>query len=264
MVSAIPHIAIDGEWKKLIESDDWRPAKPSTDSLIWRYRDFNRYLSILENEELWFCRADQFSDPFEGSLPQKNIEEREIKNDDAERTMAESLSLTYRTFRKMTYLNCWHLNQYESAAMWNLYLSEDQGVAIVSTPNRLEDALNLDSDSYLLGSVDYIDYTREKISDNSMIAPFYHKRKSFEHENEYRVLHRNWSSNSETSLPANEIGSHYLNGGGVSVDLDKLVKEVRVSPSADLSFKYKVELETRVAGYDFQIVQSDMNSTPVF
>lgn len=43
--------------------------------------------------------------------------------------------------KKRVFVNCWHLNEYESAAMWDLYLKNEEGVAIQTTFNRIKKSL---------------------------------------------------------------------------------------------------------------------------
>ena len=42
--------------------------------------------------------------------------------------------------RKSYYVNCWHLNGYESAAMWQLYSRNDEGIALVARQSALDEA----------------------------------------------------------------------------------------------------------------------------
>ena len=46
------------------------------------YLDFTQLTSILERERIWFSNIQQFEDPYEGTIPRKNIEEEieKIKN----------------------------------------------------------------------------------------------------------------------------------------------------------------------------------------
>ena len=39
--------------------------------------------------------------------------------------------------RDCTAVNCWHINEHESAAMWDLYLKSNEGIAIQSTYQKL-------------------------------------------------------------------------------------------------------------------------------
>ena len=45
-------------------------------SLLWRYMDHDKIESFLKNKALFFCRADKFVDPFEGSLPKREADYR--------------------------------------------------------------------------------------------------------------------------------------------------------------------------------------------
>ena len=47
----------------------------SPDTVIWRYMNLYQLVDIIENNRLFFCRADKFEDPFEGkrSLPSKEF-----------------------------------------------------------------------------------------------------------------------------------------------------------------------------------------------
>ena len=46
--------------------------------MVWRYMDFTKFVSMLENGGLFFCRADLLGDPFEGSFARANEELRPI------------------------------------------------------------------------------------------------------------------------------------------------------------------------------------------
>jgi len=42
--------------------------------------------------------------------------------------------------RRYVFVNPWHKNEFESAAMWKLYLKSEEGVAIRTTVERLKHA----------------------------------------------------------------------------------------------------------------------------
>jgi len=85
------------------------------DSIIWRYFNERKFISLIENSALFFSPCDKFSDKFEGKLPQKNIElkifsvdsvEEEIIN--ANRKLKDGF---YRPdLLKLMYINCFHIN----------------------------------------------------------------------------------------------------------------------------------------------------------
>ena len=56
----------------IYDHENYIPLKPG--EKLWRYIDFNKFKLLLETKSLFFCRADKFSDPFEGSVPKKESE----------------------------------------------------------------------------------------------------------------------------------------------------------------------------------------------
>jgi len=59
-----------------------------------------------------------------------------------------SMSEINRNWPKFNAINCWHMNDHESAAMWKLYLKSDEGIAIQSTYRKLKDAITDDDEIF--------------------------------------------------------------------------------------------------------------------
>jgi len=90
--------------------DHWVFPKRVTENIrIWRYMDLSKLLSLLDTRALFFCRVDRLGDPFEATTPRASPVTRLPEFD------------RYR--RENAVVNCWHVNEHESAAMWRLYLS---------------------------------------------------------------------------------------------------------------------------------------------
>jgi hypothetical protein len=111
---------------------------------VWRYLDFTKLVSLLDNRSLYFTRADNFEDKFEESWPKANVDARKpkkVETDDINfknfYTISEASTPLFEQWRRFVAINSWHMNDYESAAMWKLYLKSDEGVAIRSTYQRL-------------------------------------------------------------------------------------------------------------------------------
>jgi hypothetical protein len=118
---------------------------PPPQAKLWRYIDFTKYVWLLDAHALFFSRADLLGDPFEGSLSRLNVELRPQIY--AGRILDDQLELLAEFRRKLlrtTFVNCWHMSDYESAAMWKLYL-RDHGVAIQTTFEALVASLTSDS-----------------------------------------------------------------------------------------------------------------------
>jgi hypothetical protein len=129
--------------------------------------DFTKFVTLLDTKTLFFARADGFDDPFEGSYPHKNVsfyrnyhESVPLPPDIRDKLVAlmnESMGNFLRNLRRWTALNCWHLNNYESAAMWHLYLKSNDGIAIRTKYANLRDSFKNTSEPIRIGKVHYID-----------------------------------------------------------------------------------------------------------
>ncbi len=211
---------------------------PDEEDKIWRYMDFAKFVSLLEMNALFFARCDKVEDTYEGIYPRKESKEAfENRNASIEHSQQE---------QKEMFINCWHINGYESAAMWKLYSSENYGIAIQSTFSRLKKSVSHQNNHTIkIGKVKYIDYEYDHFQDErretARVAsgdilghingvrsedawirpyiPFLHKRKSFEHERELRAILN--SSDDRTE------------GIKVSVDLNELIERVYVAPTAE-------------------------------
>ena len=161
------------------------------DETIWRYMDFTKFADLITTKEVFFCRSDLLGDPFEGSCPQKHHERRieEIRRQATAFQKEISLYvINGLEYRKSVYINCWHMSEHESAALWRLYLKSDEGIAIRSTRNRLGASFSNFDPGVWSVPVQYIDYLIDDPPVPTRMAPFRYKRKSFEHERELRAI----------------------------------------------------------------------------
>ena len=252
---------------------------------IWRYMDLTKFLSIIDKQALCFTRLDQFSDvdPFEGYYTKLNLQYDEIKFKDMPEAWKQSTGITsediYKTLidskriiremvkyhREVTFVNSWHIKDYESAAMWKLYLSSNEGIAIQSTYERLKKSLDAYEDFEVnIGKIKYIDYEKEAITSRNTLAPFVYKRKSFEHEDELRALI--WTpqhGKNDMINPQNNKFKDIL-GFYVPVDLDELIEKIYVAPNAP---KWIVELISSIVKKYYvekEVRQSDLASGPIY
>ncbi|MGA2263882.1 MAG: hypothetical protein ABSH28_20920 [Acidobacteriota bacterium] len=229
---------------------------------IWRYMDFTKFVWLLDRRSLFFARVDLLDDKFEGSSPRFNVAQREKMGFPKEFTDQFFVKLHER-FPKYTAINCWHMNEHESSAMWRIYLKTDEGIAIRSTFQRLTECFLNYPRCIHIGKVKYIDYSTEGFPDMNFLAPFMYKRKSFAHEQEIRALIHEIPE--KDSLPQYHTGDPvWEHGLGISVDLDVLISEVRISPKAPAWFAELVKAVTQKYSLDRQVIQSSLSGDPVF
>ena len=92
---------------------------------IWRYMDLTQFVSMLEERGLLFTRADLLDDKFEGTMSRPLWDFLERRSADPEQH-AGLLRLT----KGWTFVNCWHMNESESLAMWKLYAATGDSICI--------------------------------------------------------------------------------------------------------------------------------------
>lgn len=237
------------------------------DIKVWRYMDFTKLVSLIDSRRLYFTRADKFDDPFEGSWPKINVAAREIVPDEIKPEVRDkflesmrNMGETNKHWPRYIAINCWHMNDHESAAMWKLYLKSNEGIAIQSTYARLKKSL-INDEALHLGLVKYIDYDSEHIGDWNIFAPFVHKRKSFEYEQEVRVVLLKWPIRDDNFDFTYETIDHGLQ---IKVDLETLIERIYIAPSAPSWFADLVKAVINRYGYTFDVVQSRLNENPVF
>lgn len=242
--------------------------KPTDENAkIWRYLDFTKFVSLLDRQALFFARADMLSDPFEGSYSKANVVLRpNVYKGLAKESLAkmlDGLSTFSKEIRRFTLINCWHISEYESAAMWRLYLKTDEGVAIRSTFRRLADSFrDCVEHTVHIGKVKYIDYETDWLPEGNTFYPFLHKRRSFEHERELRAVIQ--------KLPVAEgrgvdwTKELFDAGVYVPIDLGVLIESVSVSPTALTWFHELVESTTMKYGLKKEVVQSQLGQDPVY
>lgn len=157
-----------------------------------------------------------------------------------------------KSLRYKSYINSWHLQEHESAAMWNFYAKDFEGIAIESTYRQLCTSFDICHEFDInIGIVKYLDYKTEYIPNTGKaLLPFFHKRKSYEHERELRAIC--------IDMNKNEIGVY------IPVKLDELITRVFVSPTAPSWIHKLLESVLKKFGLEKEVCQSDLSSTPIY
>lgn len=241
-------------------------APDPVDSVIWRYLDFTKFVSMLNDRTLHFARADLLGDRFEGSFPQQQVGLRGLvwarRVDPAQaKWITEQQSQFARALTKYTYVNCWNVGEHESAALWSMYARPDAGLAIRSTFKRLTDSLRPYKDHQVhVGLVNYIDYRTDYLPEGNTLYPFLHKRRSFDFEREVRAVIQDLTPWPDRGDDPGE-GAPSIK---VLVSPMDLIERVHVAPTAPAWFRELVESVTRRYEYGLEVRQSDLAGDPVY
>jgi hypothetical protein len=219
------------------------PENP--DTIVWKYLDLSKFLDLLLSKKLFMSRSDKFEDQYEGTFSEPTFEEiRKLSENNPE------FLNYYKSHREKVVVSSWHINEYESFAMWQIFTQNSEGLAIQSTTGRLQKALEAEKKSkQYIGSVKYIDYKKEYIPFDDMFFPFMFKRKSFQYEREIRII----SDLSDSKLSIND-------GVKIDVDIDQLIEKIYIHPKSENWYKKLViELVSKL-GYQIEIEKSDLES----
>lgn len=278
---------------------------------VWRYMDLNKFIMLLDKQALFFSSLEQLklSDPYEGYLPKPNVtktandiyqelinhplltegQKQELEAIDIEKreTSRQVMIKMLPVFSPFVMVNCWHINQLESAAMWKLYCGNGDGIAIQSTVRRLKESFLLNDltpirndqkhfQSYM-GEVQYKDFNRDWVNQSNLAKWAFYKRKSFEHERELRIV-----VNLEGSIfgPADEpndrtvdlftdiqnVRDDYANYRGIyfPIDASNLMEKVYLSPTSSNWFEDVVKSLLRKFSIDVIVEKSDLLTDPVY
>lgn len=219
------------------------PENP--DTIVWKYLDLSKFLDLLLSQKLFMSRSDKFEDQYEGTFSEPTYEEiKKISENNPE------FLQYYKSHREKVAVSSWHINEYESFAMWQIFTQNSEGLAIQSTVERLKKSLDSERNhEQYIGEVNYIDYKKEYIPFDDMFFPFLFKRKSFQYEREVRII----SDVTQSNIKLND-------GLKINVDINQLIEKIYIHPKSENWYKNLViELVSKL-GFDFKIEKSDLES----
>lgn len=215
------------------------------DTIVWKYLDLSKFVDLLLYQKLFLSRSDKFEDQYEGTFSEPTFEE--IKKLSVNNPAFVDY---YKTHRENVVISSWHINEYESFAMWQIFTQKSEGLAIQSTVKRLQQALLSDTTfEQHIGSVNYIDYKKEYIPFENDFFPFLFKRKSFQYEREIRIL--------------TDVTSHGIkidNGLKIDIDINQLIEKIYIHPKSENWYKNLVIDLSKRLGFNFVIEKSDLES----
>lgn len=215
------------------------------DTIVWKYLDLSKFLDLLMSKKLFMSRSDKFEDQYEGTFSEPTFEEIKklsINNPD--------FLQYYKTHREKVAISSWHINEYESFAMWQIFTQNSEGLAIQSTVGRLQKAVNPENNyNQYIGEVNYIDYKKEYIPFDDMFFPFLFKRKSFQYEREVRII----TDVADTKTTLND-------GLKINIDINQLIEKIYIHPKSENWYKNLVIALVAQLGFDFTIEKSDLES----
>ena len=204
---------------------------PPDDTPLMHYLNIYQLLSILQREEIALSAVSLYKDASEATLTspsykkvldhlllEDNTPVQKDENYISRKRLATDHELYeyYRKFdhtfaclirdfsRHFMFTHCWSIADTENILMWDRYRHQGSTIAIKTTMNRIENALNESPYLLYISKVQYKDYNTEHImgfenfaernlSDPEIIEelfyqPIFHKQKLYESEKEVRIV----------------------------------------------------------------------------
>jgi hypothetical protein len=215
---------------------------PKNNYTISKYLDLTKFISLLSNRALFFCRLDKLEDQFEGVTAKRNFElrvewynqtNRFLTNPLNDAEILKKVEEMYEYDKKIKEVYtvcCWNKAIDESVALWKIYSDYGKGIMIKSNVSNLVQSLSLNKEAIYLSEINYIDYNQELMKDGNSFFPIIHKQKQYKFENELRLIH---------SVDFPQIGKSYewekefiAEGKLISVNLDILIDQIIIGPFA--------------------------------
>ena len=190
------------------------------DTVLWRYMDLSKLLDILVNKTLVFPRFDKFEDPYEGFANNYlELTKQAYMNNPFMVNAYDGYCETGLTRNLIkivnlnSYVGCWHMNDYESAAMWKLYCNSYDSIAIKTTVGKLNYSLLDHINDLSVGGVTYDSSYKhlKKLELINIADPLFTKREAFEHEREFRIVWHNHKSLKPSMKEMEKIHKDYHN-----------------------------------------------------
>lgn len=236
---------------------------------VWRYMSFAKFVWMLQKKQLWLSNLRFLDDKWEGrgiNFSQlhfviASIEGREPSNATPDEYL-HAFEKEINEVRDNTYVSCWNASKHESNALWRLYCSQSEGVAIQTTFGRLQESV----EPLQVSEVKYdpiFDITK------SLNDPLYeageilnlamYKRPMFSYEQEVRVILKKHIADPNNPNRA-------ISGTGLPWNPEEHIENIWIHPDAQSFF---AECVTDIVKFlapklAHQIWWSKMNESPPF
>ncbi len=212
--------------------------------ILWRYMNFDKFVSLLTTSSLHLSRIDTLKDAREGRWPIRGASEA----DDPDSVDPEETARIRKKFREQMFVSCWCAAKEELLPMWGLYTDDQFGIAMMTDLESLKESLCGPGQEFI-SPVIYEDWNEEHGSLTDPMLPTIFKRDVFSFEQEVRIIRWPWAEELMVSanmadrlglnLPAEGLSVvknfHNLEyeNQNAPVDLTKLVKKILVTPNAE-------------------------------
>ncbi|GAT62492.1 hypothetical protein [Paludibacter jiangxiensis] len=228
----------------MIEPHEYCFSPENQEIKIWKYMDFTKFIDFIMNKTLYFTRSDRFGDSFEGTISAQDVTERNSQCGHDGQTLWTQFG---KEIKKTFFVNCWHINENESYAMWKIYLNSQNGIALQTTYSKLYKCLNEVNDNIYLSTVKY-----DGNGDwGTYLDRMLHKKSYYSYEQELRAIVND-------NIRINEDGLK------IEVNINNLIENIYVAPSSPIWFQQLVKNISNYFNFDFTPINSALDCNPIY
>jgi len=258
---------------------------PADNTKIWRYMDFTKFVDIIDRKKMFFPTVAMLSkiDPFEGSFPKSYIDYFNANIDKIfipetwmtfnRASAPKDFSRARKSMSKFVAVSCWNKQDESSAALWKIYCSTFNGIAIESTIGRLKDSLQSEERDIYIGEVEYIDHHSPEPSglisktpgttpDDILHKVYVYKEKSFNYENEVRAIVKLPEIKPVNQFQFKIIKNH--KGYSATIDPNLLIENIYLAPMIKDSKWQKEVIKSVLEKYGLKKKVFISDKKPVF
>jgi hypothetical protein len=242
--------------------------EPSKNTEMVRYVDITKFISILKDRSLFFCRMDKLQDKFEGTFPlstrqaiinstrearDHGVLEQDLSDDTIEKSANVRLSYQDR-LRSVNCINCWNEFNGESYALWKIYAGMNNGMMLKTRFGKLIHAFRDTTERVYCSKVSYIDHKKDSIDFGNSILPIIHKHNAYSYENEIRLIHEVGDPNTY-----DWSNSAFTNGVMIAIDINDFIDEIIISPFSPIWFKSMIQDLINKYSFGCNVSDSDLS-----
>ncbi len=242
---------------------------PKSDYRIAKYLDLTKFISLLHQESLFFCRLDKLEDGFEGTYPKLSIQKRmeydknlykkshKQKNQSStELEKSNSNQLEWdQKFKSLICVCCWNKSEKESIALWKIYSNFQKGIMITTSIDKLKNSFTLTKEDVNLVKVKYIDYKTDYIPFDTFTKPAFHKHEAYHFEEEVRLI---YTVKFEGGLTYDWSKEEVNQGKYLNINIKELIDEIIISPYSPNWYCELVQDIVNKYGLDIKIKKSEL------
>jgi hypothetical protein len=155
---------------------------------LFRYTELDKFLALLSTSKLYFSTLGTMQDKYEGKLTNATKDKWRKEAGDKIDIVNGNIKIIESICRRNIYVSCWNINTTEDELLWSKFCSNALSICIVTSVERIIDAIKDEVLPIQIGQVEYVDFDNEILKEMNMFSICAQKSKYYKNENELRLF----------------------------------------------------------------------------